>query len=108
MENMLVKLMHVWDSIGDAVQGGMLATVVCYLRAAYDGREPRIIRRLLEAVICGLIVYSVTTALPLVFPHLPQGVGKFVGGMIGFIGVDKFREMLMKRLNSVVTKEGDK
>lgn len=91
----------VWDAIyaaPESVKGGVAAFFVAHIRSAYDNKEPQWSRRMLEAMLCGLLVVCTTSVVSYFFPSIPSGIGQCFGGIIGFLGVDKFRAYLDNRL----------
>ncbi|TRN46799.1 phage holin, lambda family, partial [Salmonella enterica subsp. enterica] len=65
-----------------------------YGRLIYDGATRK--NKWLEGVLCGALSLCVTSALDVV--GLPVSISPFVGGIIGFVGVDKLREIAISAL----------
>lgn len=77
-------------SLSDPVKAAVLAACVALLRILYDAKEPRWLRRILEAALCGAIALAIahlTTAV-----GLPAGWATFLGGAVGLFGADQVRE----------------
>lgn len=83
------KLIPFWESIPPSVRAAFVGSIVAFLRVMYDGREPSLIRRFLECLLCGAISLCVTS--------LAQAAGisadysTFTGGAIGLLGADQVR-----------------
>ena len=62
----------IFENIPEPVRAALLAAVVALARILYDGKEPRWVRRFLEATLCGLIALGI--ALWLLFrSRSPRG-----------------------------------
>lgn len=70
-----------------ALYGFLLALVTAYLRVSYSGGSQR--QRILEALMCGAISLSLMSAMEWI--GVPTSASGFIGGMVGFLGVDKLR-----------------
>lgn len=92
-------IMSVMSWLGDAtvVHAGVMAFVLSYLRATYDGREKRWQRRLLEASICACIAVSGWGIVKLF--EWPDAMAVAIGCFIGYLGVDKLREIILIKLH---------
>lgn len=80
-----------WESLPEPLRAAVLAGVVATLRIMYDDREPRLLRRLLEAALCGAIAFGIAAGLEAV--AVPQGLATFLGAAVGLLGADKVREI---------------
>lgn len=78
------------ESVPEPMRAALLGGLIAFLRIMYDDREPRLIRRLLESVLCGAIALSVAHLTEAV--GMPQGWATFLGGAVGLIGADQVRE----------------
>ncbi len=76
------------DAHWPALYGFILSVVISWLRVTYSGGAIR--QRLLESALCGAISLSVMSGLDLL--GIPATASGFVGGSIGFLGVEKIRE----------------
>lgn len=85
--------MQMWDAIPDTVKAAMLSVIVAFVRILYDGQEPRVIRRLLEASLCGLITLSVVGIAVEVTGLDSTYVMAFIGGFVGLFGADYVRSL---------------
>lgn len=74
--------------------GALFAGLIAYGRLIYDGATRK--NKWLEGVLCGALSLCITSALDVV--GLPVSVSPFVGGVVGFIGVDKLREIAISAL----------
>lgn len=84
-------LLALFDLLPEPVKGALLGTVVAGLRVMYDDREPRILRRVLESLLCGAIALGVASGVEAL--GLAKGIGTFVGGAVGLIGADQVRSL---------------
>lgn len=82
-------LAGVWGALGEPIRAAIVSAVIAYLRVLYDGKEPRLIRRVLEAALCGSIALGVASGVEGM--GLPQGFGTFFGAAIGLFGADQVR-----------------
>lgn len=73
-----------------------LSVVIAVLRVIYGGGNRR--QMLLEGALCGLATLSVVPLLQ--WLGLPANMATFAGGCVGFIGVEKLRELADKFLTS--------
>ena len=86
----LTGLKNAWPQILGASMAGLIA----YGRLIYDGASRK--NKWLEGVLCGALSLCITSALDVV--GLPVSISPFVGGVIGFVGVDKLREIAISAL----------
>ena len=80
-----------WNLVPETVRAGVFGFLVALLRVNYDDKEPRRSRRLLEAALCGIIAYAVSTGM--VHFGIPPSLSVFMGAAIGMLGADKVREL---------------
>ena len=85
------------------IYGAVLAVLIAYARIIYDGVNRK--NRWLEALLCGALALTINGFLEGV--GLPSSLTPFAGEMVGFIGVDKLREIAIKFLNTKATRRGD-
>ena len=78
--------------------GLLLSLTIAWLRITYNGGNGR--RRTLETLLCGAIALMVISALDWI--GVPGSASGFVGGMVGFLGVEAIRDMAVKLLNKKV------
>ena len=72
-----------------ALYGFVLALVTAYLRVTYSGGSQR--QRVLESLLCGAISLSLMSAME--WMGVPMSASGFIGGSVGFLGVDKMRSL---------------
>lgn len=77
------------STIPEPWRAAMAGFFVAILRIMYDGQEPRLVRRLLEATLCGSIALAVTYGAEAF--GWPEGLGIFLGGAVGLFGADQVR-----------------
>ena len=88
-----------WDALPASIRAAIVGFAVAFLRVMYDGREPSLVRRLLESLLCGAISLCVAS--------LAQASGvsgdysTFVGGAVGLLGADQVRTWARKRVKEL-------
>ncbi|MBN3043332.1 phage holin, lambda family [Pectobacterium brasiliense] len=92
--DVLKGLENAWPQIS----GSGLAIAVCYGRLIYDGVDRK--NKWIEGVLCGAFSLAVSSGLHIF--GLPISAAPFVGGLIGFIGVEKIREIAIRAINRKV------
>lgn len=92
--DVLNGLKNAWPQI----LGSMMAGLICYGRLIYDGVERK--NRWIEGVLCGALSLCISSALD-VF-GLPVSMSPFIGGMVGFIGVEKLRTIAISAISKRV------
>lgn len=76
------------------IYGAILAVVIAYVRLIYDGVDRK--RKWIEAILCGTLSLAASSGLD--YLGLPSDLSPFIGGMIGFLGVDKLRQISLSIL----------
>ncbi|MEL5655647.1 phage holin, lambda family [Serratia ureilytica] len=71
------------------ISGAIFAVAICYGRLIYDGAERK--DHWIEPVLCGLLAWSASFGLELV--GMSMSVAPFLGGVVGFLGVKKIRNI---------------
>lgn len=66
-----------------------LSMAIAVVRVIYGGGKGK--QMALEAVLCGLATLSLIPVLE--WLGLPQSMSSFIGGMVGFLGVEKLRDL---------------
>ena len=90
--------------IPSEIRAALFSVFVAWLRINYDSKEPKMIRRLLESLLCGAMTYMVTNSLLIL--GLPEGTGWFIGGSIGMLGADFIRVYLAKAARKFLAAKG--
>ena len=80
---------------GSVLYGAGLAVLVAWLRITWQGGSGR--RRLIESLLCGAISLAVSNGMEFFF-GVPRDCAGFVGGAIGFVGVDVLRHWSLRAL----------
>lgn len=75
------------------IQAFVAAVIIAPLRIIYDQTETTRMRIGLESLLCGCISYGIASGAD--YFHVPHGVGVFIGSVVGFAGVVKFRELVL-------------
>lgn len=88
-------IMHGLRNSAPQLSGAGLAVLICYGRLIYDGVERK--NKWIEGVICGALSLGISSALDVV--GLPISMSPFVGGMVGFIGVEKLRGIAVRAIS---------
>lgn len=69
-----------------------LSVIVAVVRVVYGGGTTR--QMVLEGAMCGL---ATLTLVPLLqYLGLPESMATFAGGLVGFIGVEKLRDIAIR------------
>ena len=97
------RLGPLWESIPVPIRAALLAAIVALLRVYYDNNEPRTLRRLIEAGLCGAISFGLAEGL--VAASVPPGMATFAGGFVGLLGADKAREVARKYMRDKLAKD---
>jgi lambda family phage holin len=92
-----------WGVLPEPFKAAILATLIAVLRILYDGREPRFLRRAMEACLCGAIAFGLATGLEAI--EVPSGMATFIGAAIGLLGADKVREFAQQYVSARVDRE---
>lgn len=100
------RLGPLWEAIPVPIRAAFLASVVALLRVYYDNNEPRTLRRLIEAVLCGAISFGLAEGL--VAASVPPGMATFAGGFVGLLGADKAREVARRYMQHKIASEAAK
>ncbi|MDC9614905.1 phage holin, lambda family [Xenorhabdus khoisanae] len=77
------------------ISGAILAAGICYGRLIYDGVERK--NKWIEGVLCGALSWGISSGLELF--GISGSAAPFVGGLVGFIGVEKIREFAIRAIN---------
>lgn len=72
------------------IKGALFAFSMAGLRILYENKEGKWFRKLIEAMICGGLTYSL--AMFLGWLSLPPGLATGIGGFIGLLGADYTRD----------------
>jgi lambda family phage holin len=89
--NQVPLIFALWEALPEPIKAALLAGCVAFLRVMYDDREPRLVRRVLEAALCGAIAFGVGSGMEAM--GATPGIATFIGGAIGLLGADKVREL---------------
>jgi lambda family phage holin len=87
------SLVALFQQHSPLLYGAIASIILAFLRQIYEGEHPW--RRMtLEAVLCGAL--SVVLVSGLHWFSVPQSAATFVGGMVGFLGVEKVRWLALR------------
>lgn len=86
----ITVLAALWNALPEPIKAAIIATLVALVRVMYDDREPRTLRRLLEAALCGAIALCIASLSEAI--GLPSGYATFAGGAVGLLGAEQVRE----------------
>ncbi|MBC8943890.1 MULTISPECIES: phage holin, lambda family [Xenorhabdus] len=87
-----IELMDSLRNAWPQISGSLLAIMICYGRLLYDGVERK--KRWIEPFLCGALSWGFSSALELV--GIPSSMSPALGGAVGFIGVEKLREIAIR------------
>jgi lambda family phage holin len=105
MHDKIEWLKQLFDTlVPEDMRAALFSVFVAWLRINYDSVEPRLLRRILEALLCGTITYMITSSL--LFLNLPEGSGWFIGGSIGMLGADYIRVYIAKSAKKFLAARG--
>lgn len=96
--------MALFNSLPEPVKASLIAALIAFLRIFYDNKEPRYVRRFLEAALCGAIALCVAYLIKAI--GLPEGWSTFLGGAVGLVGADQVREWA-RRVGEKHVKQGE-
>ncbi|KHS77009.1 hypothetical protein QT13_01850 [Pectobacterium brasiliense] len=92
-------LKNSWPQLSSA----LIAAAICYGRLIYDGVERK--NKWIEGVLCGALSWAMSSGLEIF--SIPLTASAFVGGLIGFIGVEKIREIAIRAISRRVGGEDE-
>ena len=82
-------IMKLINMLPEPFRASALAAMVAFVRVMYDGKEPRLMRRVLESVLCGLIALSIAYMIEAL--GMSGNWATFIGGAVGLFGADQVR-----------------
>lgn len=85
------------------IVGVIMAMIISVLRVIYDKEETKPMRIILEALICGALSLTVSSAV--VALGLDSHWSVFAGGVIGYFGSTTVRSLSIKILNTKIKKD---
>lgn len=91
------SLLEFFRNLPPAAGGVIMAVFVSILRVVYDQEESRPLRIFLESAICGSLTLAGGSAA--VAMGLGDGYHLFIGGMVGFLGSIKIRQLAFNIIN---------
>ena len=89
MQETTNAIMKLIELLPEPFRASALAAMVAFVRVMYDGKEPRLMRRVLESVLCGLIALSIAYMIEAL--GLSGNWATFIGGAVGLFGADQVR-----------------
>lgn len=84
------------------IVGVLMAMFIATLRVIYDKEETRPVRIMLEALICGAL--SLTASSAIVALELNINWAVFAGGVIGYVGSATVRAIALKLIHRKINK----
>lgn len=100
----LLAMLIEWVTLHQpALYGFSLSLVTAWLRVMYSGGTHR--QRVLEAAMCGAISLSLMSAMEWI--GVPLSASGFIGGMVGFLGVEKIRALATVVITKKVGSDGE-
>lgn len=93
---LLLDWAFAWAEVhSPTLYGLLLALVISWLRVTYAGGGLR--QRIMESLLCGAISLAVMSGMDML--GIPATASGFVGGVVGFLGVDQLRDVAMRWLD---------
>ena len=99
MPKMPEKSPEVWaavlawlHAIAPSLYAFALSVTIALLRVIYGGGSKR--QMILESALCGLATLAMVPLLEWI--GLPQNMATFVGGLFGFLGTEKIRDLAIR------------
>lgn len=89
MQDTTDAIMKLINMLPEPFRASALAAMVAFVRVMYDGKEPRLMRRVLESVLCGLIALSIAYMIEAL--GMSGNWATFIGGAVGLFGADQVR-----------------
>lgn len=89
MQDATDAIMKLIELLPEPFRASALAAMVAFVRVMYDGKEPRLMRRVLESVLCGLIALSIAYMIEAL--GMSGNWATFIGGAVGLFGADQVR-----------------
>ena len=89
MQETTNAIMKLIELLPEPFRASALAAMVAFVRVMYDGKEPRLMRRVLESVLCGLIALSIAYMIEAL--GMSGNWATFIGGAVGLFGADQVR-----------------
>lgn len=89
MQDTTDAIMKLIELLPEPFRASALAAMVAFVRVMYDGKEPRLMRRVLESVLCGLIALSIAYMIEAL--GMSGNWATFIGGAVGLFGADQVR-----------------
>jgi lambda family phage holin len=90
MHNEIETVSRFLSGLPEPIRAALLAALVALLRILHDGKEPRWVRRILEAALCGAIALGVAGLIEAL--GMSSGWATFLGASVGLFGADQVRE----------------
>ena len=89
MQDTTDAIMKLINMLPEPFRASALAAMVAFVRVMYDGKEPSLMRRVLESVLCGLIALSIAYMVEAL--GMSGNWATFIGGAVGLFGADQVR-----------------
>lgn len=82
--------------------GVVAAFIICGIIYLLSHRKGSCMDRLTGAILCSLFSTGLYYGILCFFPELPQGAAVAIGSLVGFLGVDECKELLMKKIKKLL------
>ncbi len=99
-----IDLMYYLRNAWPQISGALLAIMICYGRLIYDGVERK--NRWAEPLLCGALSWGFSSGLELI--GIPVSVSPALGGAVGFLGVEKLREFVIRAIEQRLEEKAHK
>ena len=90
--DLIAQILGWISAVAPQLYAPALSVTIAVFRVIYGGGSHR--QMLLEGAMCGLATLSLVPALQ--YLGLPDNMATFAGGAVGFLGVEKLRELADK------------
>lgn len=101
MKEHWADIIYTLKSAWPQLSGVVFAAFIRYAGLIYDGDTRK--KRWAECLLCGALSWAIISSAE--FIGIPNGASGMIGGTVGFLGIEKIREIAHRMINK---KLGDK
>ena len=92
------EILETLNNLSPPISGALMAIFISIIRVIYDGKETKPLRMFLESLICGALGLSSGYAILALGLNLNWIL--FISSMIGYLGSNTVRTLVLKFINS--------